>query len=125
MIKRLVSPELVQSGPYCHAVEMGDLVWTSGLGPHDPVTKAIPDGIEEQVEATLDNLERALALAGASLADVIKLTVYLQHLSEHKEALNRVCRRRLPEPHGVRTTVGANLLNILVEIDAVAVKQPS
>lgn len=116
------SAELVKAGPYSHAVAVGDLVFSSGVGPHSPGTGEIPADIHNQVEATMDNLERALALAGASLSGVVRLTVYLQDLHRDKDAMNEVLGRRLPTPYGARTTVGADLMNILVEIDAVAVR---
>lgn len=124
MRKHHLSNELVAAGPYSHAVRAGATVWTAGAGPHQPGTGAIPDGIEAQTQATFDNLERALALAGAKLSDVVKLTVYLQRLHADKDAFNDVCRSRLSQPYPVRTTVGADLMNILVEIDAVAVTPP-
>lgn len=116
------SNEMVKAGPYSHAVAVGDLVFSSGVGPHAPGTGEIPADIHAQVEATMDNLERALALAGASLSGIVRLTVYLQDLHRDKDAMNEVLSRRLPKPYGARTTVGGGLMNILVEIDAVAVR---
>lgn len=125
MKEHRLSADLVAAGPYSHCVRAGATVWTAGVGPHEPGSGAIPDGVEAQTQATFDNLERALALAGADLSDVVKLTVYLQRLHADKDAFNEVCRRRLSPPFPVRTTVGADLMNILVEIDAVAVVAPA
>lgn len=123
MTEHIVSDELPgPAGPYSHVVSAGDLVWTAGFGPHDPTTMSIPDGIEAQTEATIDNLERALATVGLTLADVVKTTVHLQEPYKHRAQFNKVYGRRFPAPHPVRTTVGSQLLNILVEIEAVAAR---
>lgn len=121
-IHALVSPDLpAPAGPYSHITEAAGIIWTAGFGPQDPATGAIPDGVGAQTEAVIDNLERALAAAGASLADVTKTTVHLQDLADFAE-FNAAYGRRFAPPHPVRTTVGSTLNGILVEIDAVAVR---
>ncbi|MDX6326433.1 MAG: 2-iminobutanoate/2-iminopropanoate deaminase [Nocardioidaceae bacterium] len=107
-------------GAYSHVTSGGGLVWTAGFGPHDPDTGAVPDGIEAQTHATLANVARALSGVGLDLSDVTKTTVFLAELERDFEAFNRVYADTLPQPYPVRTTVGARLLGILVEIDVVA-----
>lgn len=115
------SPALPKpAGPYSHVAEAGGFVYTAGLGPQDPDTGAVPDGIAAQTEQVIDNVERALAMAGLSLADVMKTTVHLQHLERDFAAYNEVYGRRFPRPYPVRTTVGSTLPGILIEVDAVA-----
>lgn len=100
---------------------MGDLVYTAGMGPLDPETGAVVgDTIEEQTELTLDNLSAVLEAAGTSLAHAVKATVHLQDLGDFS-AFNRVYERRFGDPKPVRTTVGSDLLGIMVEIDLVAI----
>lgn len=111
------------AGPYNHVAMAANTVWTAGFGPVDPETGTVPDGIEAQTELTIDNVERALAAAGLGLGDVVKVTAHLQHLHEHFTAFNEVYARRFTAARPVRTTVGSDLLNILVEIDVVAVKR--
>jgi 2-iminobutanoate/2-iminopropanoate deaminase len=53
---------------------------------------------------------------------VVKATVHLQHVERDFAAFNEVYARRFPQPYPVRTTVGSQLLGILVEIDVVAVR---
>jgi enamine deaminase RidA (YjgF/YER057c/UK114 family) len=119
----IVSPDLpAPAGPYSHVAQAGDTVWTAGFGPADPLTGRIPEGIEAQTEGTLDNVERALATVGLGLADVVKSMVHLQHLQEHFSDFNAVYARRFAGTRPVRTTVGSDLLGILVEIDVVAVR---
>ncbi len=116
------SPDLpAPAGPYSHLVQSGDVVWTAGFGPQDPATGQVPDGIEQQTEQVIDNVEAALRVAGLGLGDVVKATVHLQHLERDFAAYNEVYARRFRSPYPVRTTVGSDLLGILVEIDVVAV----
>jgi len=117
------SPDLpAPAGPYSHVVQAGDVVWTAGFGPQDPATGQVPDGIEQQTEQVIDNVEAALEGVGLGLGDVVKATVHLQHLERDFPAYNEVYARRFPQPYPVRTTVGSDLLGILVEIDVVAVR---
>lgn len=110
-------------GPYSPAVGVDDLVFISGQGPLDPETSRITgDTIEEQTTLTFKNVERALAAAGCTLDDVIKLNAYLLDM-EHFNRFNAVYRGVMKEPYPARTTVGAVLWSgILVEIDVVAVR---
>ncbi|PWU44883.1 reactive intermediate/imine deaminase [Micromonospora globispora] len=107
-------------GAYSHVTAMDGLVFTAGFGPHDPETGRIPDGIEAQTEATLANVARALGAVGLDLSHVLKVTVHLADLHRNFSAFNETYARILPQPYPVRTTVGSQLLGILVEIDVVA-----
>ena len=110
------------AGPYSHVIDTGQFVFTAGFGPQDPATGAVPEGIAAQTEQVISNVESALKAVGLTLADVVKTTVHLEHLDRDFPAYNEVYARRFPAPYPVRTTVGSTLANILVEIDAVAVR---
>lgn len=115
------SPDLpAPVGPYSHVAEALGVVWTAGFGPEHPQSGAVPDRVGAQTEQVIDNLEAALRVVGLGLGDVVKVTVHLQHLQRDFAAFNEVYARRFPEPFPVRTTVGSDLLDILVEIDVVA-----
>lgn len=108
------------AGPYSQGMRVGNLVFTAGMGPLDPETgRVVGDTIEEQTELTIDNLSAVLEAAGTSLDHAVKATVHLQDLGDFA-AFNRVYERRFGDPKPVRTTVGSNLLGIMVEIDLVA-----
>lgn len=107
-------------GAYSHLTQTSGLVFTAGFGPHDPETGALPDGVEAQTEATLANVRRALQAVGLDLSNVLKATVHLAHLERDFAAFDAAYRRVMPAPFPVRTTVGSQLLGILVEIDVVA-----
>lgn len=112
------------AGPYSHLAEANGFVFTAGLGPHDPATGVLPNGISAQAQQVLRNLETALAEAGLTLADVVKTTVHLADLGGDFAGFNEVYRERFTEPYPVRTTVGSTLAaGMLVEIDAVAARQ--
>jgi len=107
-------------GAYSQGLRVGDFVFTAGTGPWDPATRAVVgQSIEAQTERTLENLKAVLEAGGASLADVVKTTVHLSDLSQFA-AFNTVYMRYFPDPKPVRTTVGSQLIGILVEIDAIA-----
>jgi len=100
----------------------GDFVFLSGMTPKDASGAAVPGDVAVQTRAVLDALARALAAEGAELSDVIRVGVYLSNLDEDYDAFNAVYREYFSAPFPARTTIGAGLRGILVEIDAVAVR---
>jgi 2-iminobutanoate/2-iminopropanoate deaminase len=112
-------------GPYSQAVRVGDLLFTSGQIPIDPATgKLVSGGITEQTTQVLENLKAVLQAAGADLRQVVKTTVYLQHLADFA-AMNTVYARYLAAEGVVapaRSTVQVAALpkSSLVEIDVIA-----
>lgn len=110
-------------GPYSQAICAGDFVFLSGQRPVDPGTGAISAGFSQQCHAVLDNLGHVLAAAGSSARDVVKVTVHLADLASFEE-FNTVYEQYFSPPYPARTTVGSSLRGILVEVDAIAVRQP-
>lgn len=107
------------AGPYSPAVRAGDFVFVAGQVPRDPRTGALLGAtIEEQSRSTLANLERVLVAAGATLDDVVSVTVYLADERDW-EAFNGVYRSVFRAPYPARTVVGASLRGILVEVSAI------
>jgi 2-iminobutanoate/2-iminopropanoate deaminase len=122
MVQSHVDPALPSpAGPYSHVVTAAGTVWTAGFGPQEPATGTVPEGITAQTEQVLTNVERALGTVGLTLDDVVKVTVHLEHLRRDFDAYNAVYARRFREPYPVRTTVGSDLMDILVEVDVTAV----
>jgi 2-iminobutanoate/2-iminopropanoate deaminase len=117
---RAVNPSGVsQGGHYSSAMVAGDFVFLSGQTPRDAERKVIGDSIEEQARATLDNVARVLAAAGAELEDIVKITVYLTDLTLFSR-FNALYASYFPRHKPARTTVEAGLQGVLVEIDVVA-----
>ena len=109
-------------GPYSQAIVAGDLIFCAGQGAIDPATQDIRHGTdEEETERTLRNLEAVLDAAGATLADVVKTTVFLVDLGDFS-AMNEVYARHFPDPPPARTTVEVAALpkGFKVEIEAIA-----
>ncbi|GAA2825029.1 Rid family detoxifying hydrolase [Nonomuraea rubra] len=110
-------------GAYSQGIVVGDFVYTSGAGPLDPQTgELVGDDVAAQTHRTMQNLGAILAAHGLGFDDVVKATVHLQHLKRDFAAFNEVYKSYFNQPYPVRTTVGSDLMDILVEIDFVAHK---
>jgi enamine deaminase RidA (YjgF/YER057c/UK114 family) len=106
--------------PLSPGIIANGFLYVSGFGPQDPATGEKPEGISEQTRAVFANLSAVLAEAGLDLSDVVKVTAHLQELKRDFAGYNDVYAEMMPEPRPVRTTVGSDLMDILVEIDVVA-----
>ncbi len=108
------------AGPYSHAAVAGGLLYTAGFGPQDPDTGQIADDVAEQTRQVLRNVGTVLAEHGLDFSAIVKTTVHLQNLKRDFAAFNDAYGEFFDPPYPVRTTVGSDLMNILVEIDVVA-----
>jgi 2-iminobutanoate/2-iminopropanoate deaminase len=110
-------------GAYSQGWRAGDFIFVSGTGPIDPATgKLVGDTIEQQTEQTIDNISAILEADGASLRDVVKVTVHLSDTGLFAR-YNKVYAGRFSKPFPVRTTVGSDLghtQGMLIEIDCIA-----
>jgi 2-iminobutanoate/2-iminopropanoate deaminase len=115
-------------GAYSQGWRAGDFIFVTGSGPIDPATgKLVGDTIEQQTEQTITNLAAILAADGASLPDVVKVSVHLNDPGLFPR-YNAVYARRFTRPYPVRTTVGSDLgamPGMLIEIDCIAYKPQS
>ncbi|MEU9888705.1 Rid family detoxifying hydrolase [Sphaerisporangium sp. NPDC051011] len=118
VVSTAAAPE--PAGAYSQGIVVGDFLFTSGIFGLDPETGRLPESVEDQTRQTLLNIEAVLAARGLSLADVVKATVHLQDVNGDFDAFNRVYESMFEAPYPVRTTVGSDLRNLLVEIDVVA-----
>ncbi len=110
-------------GPYAQAVVANGFLFTAGQIALDAGTGQLVDGdVTKQAERVLANLRAVLRAAGAGWGDVVKVTVYLRHMSDFP-AVNEVYARALGVARPARSTVEVAGLprGALVEIDAVAV----
>lgn len=108
------------AGAYSQGVVADGFLWTAGFGPQDPATGEVPDGVGAQTAQVLANVRATLAARGLDLSDVVKVTTHLQHLKRDFAEYDSVYAQQFTEPYPVRTTVGSDLFDILVEIDVVA-----
>ncbi|WP_374514666.1 RidA family protein [Niveibacterium sp.] len=110
-------------GTYSQAVKAGNTVYLSGQIPLDPVTMTLVEGgFEAQTVQMFENLKAVAEAAGGSLADAVKLTIYLTDLSNFA-TVNAVMSRYFTEPYPARAAVGVKELprGSLVEADAILV----
>lgn len=111
-------------GPYSQAVVAGDLVYTAGTLPLDPVTgDLVGEDITTQTRQVLKNLSSVLEAGGSSLGKVVKTTVFLTDLDDFK-GMNSVYGEFFLETPPARSTVQVGPLakGSLVEIEAIAVR---
>jgi 2-iminobutanoate/2-iminopropanoate deaminase len=108
------------AGAYSPAVRAGNLLFVSGQVPRHPDTgQIVGTDITTQARQVLDNLSAVLRAAGASLSDVVSVTVYLADENDWG-AYNAVHSSYFTTPYPARAVVGAQLRGILVEVSAVA-----
>ena len=109
-------------GPYSQAIIANGFVFCSGTAGIDPATGAVAEGIEAQAEQALRNLDAVLAAAGASLATLVKTTIFYQNVNDFA-TINAVYARYMPEPPPARSApANVNLpRGLLISIDAIAV----
>ncbi len=108
-------------GAYSQAVMVDNMVYVSGQIPLHPQTmEVVEGGFSEQAEQVFLNLKAVAEAAGCSLADAVKLTVYLSNLDDFAE-LNQIMSRHVSEPFPARAAVQVAALpkGVSVEIDAI------
>ena len=108
-------------GPYSQGIKAGSLIITSGQLPIDPATGAFPQGISAQTKQSLTNCKAVLEAAGASMADVIKTTVFLRDMNDFA-AFNAEYAKSFGEVRPARSAVAVEKLpkGALVEVEVIA-----
>ena len=122
VIKTAKAPSAI--GPYSQAIQVGNLVYTSGQIPIDPSTGAfVEGGIKEQTRQSLQNVKSILEEAGLTMCDVLKTTVFMADMNDFAE-MNAVYAEFFTEPYPARSAVAVKTLpkGALVEIEVVAGK---
>ncbi len=124
MTKQIISTDGAPKaiGTYSQAVRAGNTVYLSGQIGLDPATMQLVEGIEAQVHRVFSNLSAVAAAAGGSLADIVKLNIFLTDLG-HFALVNSIMAEYFTEPYPARAAVGVASLprGALVEADAVLV----
>jgi len=110
-------------GPYSQAIRAGNTVYLSGQIPLDPASGRLIDGdIDAQTRRVFDNLAAVCQAAGGSMADIVKLQIYLVDLS-HFGTVNEIMQQYFQEPYPARAAIGVAQLpkGAEVEMDGVMV----
>lgn len=122
MIERLSPPGIAAPrGPYSPAVRAGDFIFVSGQLAVDPVTNQfVPGDIQQETRMTLNNIKRILEGAGSSMADAVRVGVFLADGTEFAK-MNEVYAEFFGDAKPARTTIVCKFASdIRVEIDCVA-----
>ncbi len=108
--------------PFYPAVRAGDYIFVSGQVAKDEQGNMCAGTIEEQTRWTIEGLRRILALEGADLSDIVKITTYLDDARDFGR-YNRVFAEFFPDGRLARTTVEARaVIDTKIEMDAIAYK---
>ena len=109
-------------GPYSQAIQVGNLIYTSGQIPINPATVTFVEGaIKEQTRQSLTNVKAILEEVGISMSNVVKTTVFMADMNDFAD-MNSVYAEFFSEPYPARSAVAVKTLpkGALVEIEVVA-----
>jgi len=108
-------------GPYSQGVRVSDLIFVSGQLPMTPSGDLITDDIKAATKQSLENISAVLKAAGASMSDVVKVTVFLADMDDFG-AMNEVYKEFFAEPYPARAAVAVKMLpkGAPLEIEAIA-----
>ena len=109
-------------GPYSQAIQVGNLIYTSGQIPIDPATGVFAEGgIKEQTRQSLTNVKAILEEVGLTMSNVVKTTVFMADMNDFAD-MNSVYAEFFTEPYPARSVVAVKTLpkGALVEIEVIA-----
>lgn len=123
-MKKVISTQQAPAaiGPYSQAIQVGNLVYTSGQIPIDPSTGSLVEGgIKEQTRQSLLNVKAILEEAGLTMGNVVKTTVFMADMNDFAD-MNAVYASFFTEPYPARSAVAVKTLpkGALVEIEVIA-----
>ena len=107
--------------PFSPAIRAGGMIYLSGQIGNVPGTRELPEGIAAQTRQTMENIKIVLNVAGASLYDVVKCTVFMDNIDDWG-AMNEVYVTFWDGPPPARSALGADglALGALLEIECIA-----
>ena len=123
-MKKIISTTKAPSaiGPYSQAIQVGNLIYTSGQIPINPATGSfVEGGIKEQTRQSLLNVKAILEEAGLTMGNVVKTTVFMADMNDFAD-MNAVYAEFFAEPYPARSAVAVKTLpkGAVVEIEVVA-----
>lgn len=107
-------------GPYSQAVQVGNLLFTSGQLGMDPVNNIFPATAAEQAKQSLENVKAIVETAGGTMGDIVKTTVFLKDMNDFA-SVNEVYASFFEQPYPARSAVEVARLpkDALVEIEVI------
>jgi 2-iminobutanoate/2-iminopropanoate deaminase len=120
IIKTVNAPEAI--GPYSQAVKSENLLFVSGQVPVNPATGKLCEDIKDQTRQALENVKAVLAAGGATLANVMKTTVFLKNLDDFA-VMNDIYKEYFPKDPPARSTIEVSRIprGSMIEIEAIAI----
>src|SRR4030042_657086 len=121
MVRKVITLPDAPRLPFSPAIRAGDYIFVSGQLGHTDAQGEEVKGIEGQTKQCLENMKKVLTVAGASLDDVVKITVFLRHEKDFAK-MNEVYQGYFLKDHPARSTViaGLALPSMLIEIDCIS-----
>lgn len=124
-MKQVISTDKAPAaiGPYSQAIDMGDVIYTSGVIPVDPKTGEINKSTTKQAEQAFTNLKNLIEAAGSSIDNVVKTTVFIKDMNDFSD-INEVYAKYFTEPYPARSCVEVARLpkDVMLEIEAIVSK---
>jgi 2-iminobutanoate/2-iminopropanoate deaminase len=124
-MKKVISTDKAPQaiGPYSQAIEVNNMVYTSGVIPVNPQTGEIPEGVVLQAEQAISNLVALLNESGVTTENVIKTTVFIKNMDDFGK-INEVYSKYFTVNPPARSCVEVARLpkDVLIEIEAIGVK---
>lgn len=125
-MKKIISTDKAPAaiGPYSQAIEVGNMIFTSGVIPVNPATGEIPEGIEKQADQAIGNLAALIQEAGSDIDHVIKTTVFIKNMDDFAK-VNEVYSKYFTKDCPARSCVEVARLpkDVLIEIEAITLKK--
>jgi 2-iminobutanoate/2-iminopropanoate deaminase len=111
-------------GPYSQGIAADRFIFTSGQLPATPAGELVTDDIAAAARRSLENVRAVLAAAGATMEDVVKVTIFLTDMADFG-AVNEVYKEFFTEPYPARAAVAVKTLpkGAPLEIEAIAVRR--
>lgn len=108
-------------GPYSQAVQVGNLLYTSGQVPLTPAGEVVDGDVREQTHQVLKNITSILSEAGTNLENVVKTTIFIKNMNDF-QAINEVYASYFNDHKPARSTVEVARLpkDVLIEMEVIA-----
>lgn len=123
MEKKIIATENAPGaiGPYSQAVQIGEVVYTSGQLPVNPVTGLIAEDVKDQTKQSLENVKAILEAAGTTMDKVVKTTVFIKDMNDFVQ-INEVYGQFFAAPFPARSCVEVARLpkDVKIEIEVIA-----
>ena len=104
-------------GPYSQAIEINNMVFTSGVIPVNPATGEIAEGVEAQAEQAFENLCHLVEDSGSKVENIVKTTVFIKEMNDFGK-INEIYKKYFKEPFPARSCVEVARLpkDVLLEV---------